>query len=271
LVISTEAGRAGWAALVADPARALIALDYDGTLAPIVTDPALAVPAVGARDVLRACAVTFGAVALISGRPTASLIALLDLDAADAPALTVLGLYGRQPWRPDEPPPVPTRAAPPTAARAELAALLRRAADPLRLEDKGESWAVHARGLPDPAAALARIRPDLVRLAGRHGLRVQPGRAVLELVTPGPDKGDALRLMADQVHARAVLWAGDDVADLAGFDALDQLRTRGVPGVGVAVANDEVSAPGQRADATVPDPAGLLGLLSRLIRAVGAP
>jgi len=235
-----------------------------------VTDPALAVPAVGARDVLRHCTATFGTVALISGRPTASLIALLDLDAADAPPLTVLGLYGRQPWRRHDPP-VPPSIAEPAAAGVELAALLRAAPDPLRLEDKGESWAVHARGLPDPAAALARIRPDLLTLAARHGLRVQPGRAVLELVTPGADKGVALRLTADQVGARAVFWAGDDVADLAGFDALDELRARGVPGLGVAVANAEVGAPARRADATVADPAGLLGLLSTLIRAAGAP
>src|SRR5262249_27361895 len=158
----------------------------------IVTDPARAVPAPGAREVLRALTDTVGTVALISGRPAASLIALLDLDAPDAPPVTVFGLYGRQPWRRDDPPPIPTVPAPPAAARDDVAALLAAAPDPLRLEDKGESWAVHARGLPDPDAALARIRPDLVALAERHGLRLQPGRAVLELVAPGPDKGATL-------------------------------------------------------------------------------
>jgi trehalose 6-phosphate phosphatase len=264
-------GEAGWAALAADPARALIALDYDGTIAPIVSDPARALPTPGARDLLCSLAATFGTVALISGRPTASLIALLDLDAADAPPLTVLGLYGRQPWRRDDAPPVPAVPVPPAAARTELAALLAAAPDLLRLEDKGASWAVHARGLPDPDAALARVRPDLDRLAARHGLAVAPGRAVLELLPPGPDKGVALRLTADQVGARAVFWAGDDLADLPGFAALEELRTRGVPGLGIAVANAEVSAPARRADALVADPAGLLGLLSRLIHAVGGP
>jgi trehalose 6-phosphate phosphatase len=265
------AGLLGWAALVADPARALIALDYDGTIAPIVTDPARAVPAPGAREVLRALTDCFGTVAVISGRPSASLIALLDLDAADAPPITVLGLYGRQPWARDAPWPVPTLPAPPAAVAAELAALLAAAPDPLRLEDKGASWAVHARGLPDPDAALDRIRADLVVLAARHGLGVLPGRAVLELLAPGPDKGSALRLMADQVSARAVFWAGDDLADLPAFEALDDLRARGVAGLGVAVANPEVSAPAQRADANVPDPPGLLGLLSRLINDAGGP
>jgi len=236
-----------------------------------VHDPARALPAPGARDVLRRLTETFGTVAVLSGRPTASLIALLDLDAADAPPITVLGLYGRQPWRRNDPPPVPSRSTPPAAARSALTALLAASPDPLRLEDKGESWAVHARGLPDPDAALARIRSDLDALAARYGLQLQPGRAVLELVAPGPDKGVTLRLTADQVGARAVFWAGDDLADVPGFDALDELRSRGVPGLGVAVANPEVSAPARRADATVPDPPGLLGLLSRLIRAVGGP
>jgi trehalose 6-phosphate phosphatase len=152
-----------------------------------------------------------------------------------------------------------------------LAGLLAAAPDRLRLEDKGESWAVHARGLPDPDAALERIRPALVVLAAEHGLHLQPGRAVLELVGPGPDKGATLRLTADQVGARAVFWAGDDLADVAGFDALDELRDRGVAGLGVAVANAETAAPAARADLVVADPAGLLGLLSRLIRVVGGP
>lgn len=265
------AGRAGWLALVADPRRALLALDYDGTLAPIVADPAAAAPAPDARAVLCRLTEVFGTVAVISGRPTASLIALLDLDSADAPALTVLGLYGRQPWRRDDPVPVPTIREPSAAARAELVALLAAGTDRLRLEDKGESWAVHARGLPDADAALDRIRPELTALAARHGLHVQPGRAVLELLAPGPDKGAALRLTADQVGAAAVLWAGDDLADLAGFDVLDELRGRGVPALGVAVANAEVAAPARRADATVPDPASLLDLLSALADAAGAP
>jgi trehalose 6-phosphate phosphatase len=249
----------------------VIALDYDGTLAPIVFDPVRAVPEPGARDVLRRLTEVFGTVAVISGRPAASLIALLELDAADAPQLTVLGMYGRQPWRRDDPVPPLPRGDPAAGPRGELIALLAAGADRLRLEDKGESWAVHARGLPDPDAALARIRPRLIELAGWHGLQVQSGRAVVELLAPGPDKGAALRLMADQIGARAVFWAGDDLADVAGFDVLDDLRARGVPGLGVAVANAETAAPARRADATVSDPAALLNLLSALADAASGP
>ena len=41
---ATPEGAAGLAAIVADPRHALIALDFDGTLAPIVTEPAAARP-----------------------------------------------------------------------------------------------------------------------------------------------------------------------------------------------------------------------------------
>jgi trehalose 6-phosphate phosphatase len=263
------AGEVGWAALAADPVRSVIALDYDGTLAPIVFDPARAVPEPGARDVLRRLAGVFGTVAVISGRPASSLIALLELEAADAPPLTVLGMYGRQPWRHADPAPPPTPREPPAPAREELVALLAAAPDRLRLEDKGESWVVHARGLPEPDAALARIRPRLIELAGRHGLHLQGGRAVLELLAPGPDKGAALRLTAERVDARAVFWAGDDLADLAAFQVLDELRARDVPALGVAVANEEAAAPAERADMTVSDPAALLNLLSALADAAG--
>ena len=68
-----------------------------------------------------------------------------------------------------------------------------------------------------------------------------------------------------------MFWAGDDLADLPGFDALEDLRAAGVPGLGVAVTNAEVAAPARRADATVPDPAALLGLLSALADAAGGP
>jgi trehalose 6-phosphate phosphatase len=48
----TADGRAGLDAILAAPDRALIASDFDGTLAPIVADPAAATAAPGAADAL---------------------------------------------------------------------------------------------------------------------------------------------------------------------------------------------------------------------------
>ena len=44
----TAEGQAGLDAILADPAHALIASDFDGTLSPIVADPATALAAPGA-------------------------------------------------------------------------------------------------------------------------------------------------------------------------------------------------------------------------------
>ena len=48
--------RSAFAALLAAPGRAVVACDYDGTLAPIVENPELAVPVAGAVEALTALA-----------------------------------------------------------------------------------------------------------------------------------------------------------------------------------------------------------------------
>jgi len=67
----TAAGRAGLAALIAAPGRALIALDFDGTLAPIVDDPAAARATSATATALHRLAGLAGTVAIITGRPAA--------------------------------------------------------------------------------------------------------------------------------------------------------------------------------------------------------
>jgi trehalose 6-phosphate phosphatase len=251
---------AAYGALVADPGRALICLDYDGTLAPIALDPANAHPHPGVRSLLGDLSRTVGTVAVLTGRPAVDAVAMLGLDAPDTPAVHVRGLYGRQRWtranglRADPPPPCLP------AARAEVRALL--GATGLRLEDKGASLAVHARGLADPDAALAQIAEPLADLAARHGLLVHDGRLVRELLAPGPDKGAALRDLIADTGARAALYAGDDAADLPAFAAL---RDSGVPGLAIAVANPENPAVAQAADLLAADTGELLRILTRLM------
>ena len=68
---ATPEGRAGLDALLARPGQALIATDFDGTLAPIVADPRAARPLPGAVPALRRLARVVGTVAVITGRPAA--------------------------------------------------------------------------------------------------------------------------------------------------------------------------------------------------------
>ncbi len=255
---STAAGRVGLAALRARPGGALVALDYDGTLAPVVDRPEDAVPAPDAVEALAALARRVATIALITGRPAEAVVRLAGLRRVTG--LVVLGQYGVQRWdgalteEPQSPGLVDLRREVPALLPADL-----------RLEDKGHSLVVHARGAADPDRALAELAPRLRALSTAHGLEVHPGRQVLEVRPPGADKGRALLLLADPVPS-AVLYAGDDVGDLPAFDAVDALRDRGVPGV--TVCSDSAEAPPAlraRADLVVDGPAGVVELLRQLL------
>src|SRR5262245_52093253 len=77
-----------WAPFLAAPSRAGIFTDYDGTLAPLVDDPALAVPLSGVTTILSDLAATYGGVGVLTGRPVSFLQAVLP------PELLLVGLYG---------------------------------------------------------------------------------------------------------------------------------------------------------------------------------
>ncbi len=269
---TTDAGRAGLAALLTDPRHAVVAVDYDGTLAPIVADPTAARPAPGAVDVLARLARLVGALVVLTGRPAAQAVTLAGLDARTGHlgGLGVLGHYGLEHWDSESgelhsPPPAPGVA----QARTALPALLADAGVAADIEDKGSSLAVHVRRLADPAAALETLRPLVQALAAHCGLVVEPGRAVLELRPAGIDKGVALgRLVASVDAPCAVVMIGDDLGDVAAFDAVGKLRDEGIPGVLVCSASGEVDALLRRADVVVEGPAGVVWWLGGLADAL---
>ncbi|HEU4674430.1 MAG TPA: trehalose-phosphatase [Motilibacteraceae bacterium] len=267
---STEAGRAAVDALLSAPSGALLAVDYDGTLAPIVADPQQAVPHPDAVPTLARLAGVLGQVAVVTGRPAAVAVSLGGLDVVLG--LVVLGHYGLERWEDGTvtaPPPHPGV----DRARAELKALL--ASDGrlagAALEDKGASVAVHTRPAADPAGALEALRPQAERIAADAGLVVEPGRFVLELRPPGVDKGGALRSLLDgDRRPSAVVYAGDDLGDLAAFDAVDRLRAEGAPGLLLCSGSQEVAALAERADLVLDGPAGLVRFLASLADRLGA-
>lgn len=266
----TDAGRSGLAALVRTPGRALIAMDYDGTLAPIVTDPAAARPHPDTVEALRRLAPLAGTLAVITGRAARAAVELGGLD--QVPGLIVLGQYGRQRWEsgtltsPPSPPGV-------AAARRELPGVLAAAGAPegTWTEDKADALAVHTRRTAEPAAALDRLRGPLADLAARTGLAVEPGRMVIELRPPGSDKGQALTDLVAQRHASSVMYVGDDLGDAPAFRAVADLRGRGVPGLAVCSGSAEVTALAELADLVVDGPAGVVALLGSLAAAMAGP
>ncbi|KUN07463.1 trehalose phosphatase [Streptomyces yokosukanensis] len=264
----TQPGRDGLAALLAKPTAAIIGLDFDGTLAPIVADPEQARAHPEAVPALAALAPKVASVAVVTGRPAG--VAVRYGGFAGVPGLehlTVLGHYGAERW--DAVTGTVTAPAPDpgvAAVRAELPGVLDRAGawPGTWIEEKGRAVAVHTRRAEDPQAAFEALRGPLADLATRHGLIVEPGRMVLELRPPGMDKGVALAEYVRGMGAESVLYAGDDLGDLPAFAAVEELRADGVPGLLVCSGSTEVTELAERADMVVNGPAGVVNLLRAL-------
>jgi trehalose 6-phosphate phosphatase len=243
--------------------RSLIALDFDGTLAPIVTDPAAARLEPGVIEALAALARTGVQIAVITGRDARTAAELGGFDAV--PGLVIEGLYGAESWQAGQ----LTAAAEPAEIgelRARLPSVLAaHSADPeVWIEDKRLSLVLHTRRAADPAAAISSLRGPVTELAGQLGLDVHDGRHVLEIRLPGYDKGAVLRRLVTRFEPSAVLFAGDDLGDLPAFAVVRDLREQGRPAWAVAASSAEVCALDEVADVRVDGPAGVLALLAAL-------
>ncbi|WP_204045931.1 trehalose-phosphatase [Acrocarpospora phusangensis] len=255
------------AMIVSEPAGAVIALDFDGTLSPIVADPSAAWIHPAAPAALIRLAEHVARIVVITGRPPSTAIALGDTpdgpDLIDVPGLLILGHYGLERWEGGQ------LSAPPAPAgldlvRNELPALIAAlgpAADGVKIEDKGRAVAVHTRNCADPDGTLEALREPVALLAGRAELVVEPGRKVLELRGPGMDKGRALREVLAEVSARSVMFIGDDLGDLAAFAAVIEAD---IPGVRVCSGSAEVAELAESADVVVDGPPGVVALLEAL-------
>jgi trehalose 6-phosphate phosphatase len=269
---TSEAGRQRYDAFVAVASSAVVGLDFDGTLAPIVDDPADARIHPDAASVLTGLADAVCAVAVITGRPARQALVLGELDEVgnaigDAGKdLYLFGQYGNERWSSTSRRIVSPR--PPRGLASYLGALpklLRRldAADAF-VEEKGLAVAVHTRRLPDPAGAFNRLLPELEKLATDAGLVVEPGRLVIEARAPGMDKGQVVRKMAEDLSLGGFLFAGDDLGDLEAFEAVEALGEQGLPTFLVCSGSDEQPALAAHADLVVDGPDGVLAFLRQL-------
>lgn len=242
---------------------ALIATDFDGTLAPIVSDPERSQPIEGTVEVLRALSGRGARVAVVTGRDAATAVRLGGFDAV--PGLVVEGLYGAETWQ-DGDLSAPAEPVELGHLRERLPSLVaEHAGDPnVWVEDKRLSLVVHTRRAGDPDAALRALTAPMGALAAELGLELHSGRAVLEIRLPGFDKGTALRGLIDRFNPPAVLFAGDDVGDLPAFATIVELRAAGTPAWSVAAASAEVPELADAADVTVNGPTGVVALLRRL-------
>lgn len=226
--------------LRSDPGRTAILCDIDGTLAPIVDDPAAAEVPIEARDLLAKLAGRYLLVACVSGRPAAAARRMVGLAT-----ITYAGNHGLELLEPgEETPRLDSALGARDATTARFVSRLdwgRLESVGLRLEDKGPIQAIHWRGAADAPAASACARELAVR-AEEEGLVTHLGRMVLEVrPVTGVDKGVAVRRLVDGVGAAIALFAGDDRTDLDAFAALKALERSGrlESSVCVGIASDE--------------------------------
>ncbi|CAI9411129.1 trehalose-phosphatase [Aestuariimicrobium sp. T2.26MG-19.2B] len=233
--VTTDRGRAFVQAIVDDPGHALLAFDFDGTLSPMVEDPAVAFISDDARAALLALGSRVGQLAIVTGRPIDAVRQLARLDDDDFGHLVVLGQYGVERFdcatgvaR------VPEVSAGFRDAVAEISSLVeeRAASDPalggVHLEDKGRALGVHTRRAADPQRALETLTGPVAAVAGAHGLHLEPGKLVLEVREQSTSKAEALRELIEHGSPRTVMMAGDDLGDLPAFEELHRWAARGV-------------------------------------------
>lgn len=244
--------------LGADRRRTAVLLDFDGTLAPIVEDPAQARPPDEAAGVLRRLHGAYGCVAVVSGRPVAYLQAHLPAGP------TLVGLYGLESARGDvvlvHPDAEPWRRVVDDVAAAAMAEL----PSGVGVEHKGLSLTLHVRPHPE----LARVATDWAdAAAARSGLHLRRARMSAELHPPvDADKGTVVDALLEGMAVACFI--GDDVGDLPAFDALDRFAARGGTAVRVVVESAETDpALVARADALLDGPAAVLDLLGALASA----
>jgi trehalose 6-phosphate phosphatase len=251
------------ASLRSQLARTLLALDFDGTLAPIVPDPATSRPVPGTVEVLHELTGQGVTVGLVTGRDARTVLALSGFE--QLPGLLVEALYGAEQWS------AGTLTSPDTPAsmlelRRRLPAVLAaQDADPkVWIEDKRLSLVVHARLAADPEAALDPLRAPVAELGAQLGLAVYPGNGIIELRLPSDDKGQALLRLVEQSHATHVLYIGDDLGDIPAFETVARLRTQGLTAWSVAVSSDPSTPVSQAADVALDAPGDVLELLRAL-------
>ncbi|MGE0869211.1 MAG: trehalose-phosphatase [Kofleriaceae bacterium] len=183
----------------------LIALDYDGTLAPIVANRRKAIMRPRTRMLLEQLCELYPCV-VISGRASDDVCRIVDGIGLHQ----VIGHHGIQ---------INGRRSSPlsTAAGRELRDRL--AEDPdIEIEDKGVSIAIHYRNTRNPGRARVAIERALETID--PAVKRVRGKMVIELVSPGsPNKGDALRLAVQSTRTNLAVYIGDDTTDEDAFAA----------------------------------------------------
>ncbi|HET6436595.1 MAG TPA: trehalose-phosphatase [Anaeromyxobacter sp.] len=226
-------------------AKALLAFDYDGTLAPYVDDRRAADMRAETRTLLRTAAVLYPC-AVVSGRARADIAARLE----GVPLVAVIGNHGAEAGFGPLDRQLRNRVADWETTLAPFLSDM----EGVELENKGFSLALHHRRARSWKEARKRIRQ---LASGLEHAVVFEGHAVVNLLPEGaPTKANAIRELCARLALDTVVYVGDDRSDEEAF------RCEAVS-VAIRIGLDSSS----RANYTVPDQSGVDQLLREFVRA----
>lgn len=200
-----------------------LGLDFDGTLAPFVTDPADARPLpLAARSIDTLARLPGVRLALVTGRPAHSIVTL----APWPDGIDVIGSHGAEQgrWAGGQLTEITSPLNDPTV-RSALAAV-RTGAHAIAqqhagvwVEEKPFAMVVHTRTADGTAAAAAEKE---ARALGEsvQGAYAIAGKRVVELAVVDVSKGDAVVAEVTRHRPDAICYIGDDVTDETAFSAL---------------------------------------------------
>ena len=227
---------------LASTERLLVALDFDGTLAPLVDRPEDARATDRARAAIeRLAGVEDTRVAIVSGRALDSLG-----EVASPPTGTLLsGSHGVELKLDTGPIQIDLRENE-LEKLDRLSAIVEGVADGTSgawIERKPAGLALHTRrmkgtdGLALQQDAREQVAAELL------GITVRTGKAVLEFAVRSSDKGESLSRLRQHVGATAVIYVGDDVTDEDAFATLDAADVGVKVGQGKSIATYRVRSP----------------------------
>lgn len=235
--------------------RLLVALDFDGTLAPLQDEPMDARMTADARAaVLALTAAPETVVAFVSGRSLDDL-RVIGEHGDDSPIL-LAGSHGAEFWSPEGGVTTTPDDADDTALRDSMrlrAESITADIDGVWIEPKTFGFGVHSRLATPEDADRARDAIDGMVVREAPHWRRRTGHNIVEYAFRHEGKDTAVATLRERVGATAVLFAGDDVTDE------DALRSLGTDDLGVHVGAGETAA-----TISVPDIPALARLLRQL-------
>ena len=222
---------------IVSASRLGVAVDFDGTISEIVSEPDAAAIWPESATALSHLATRLPLVSVVTGRAVSDVVDRVGLDK-----IVYVGNHGAEYFSDGVLDVVPSSSEGRDALLAAFEYLRTHADSPgVVWQDKGISASVHYRRARDTEAARSALAAALASAPGVERLEVFWGRMLLELRAPtGLTKGYALRRLVHEWDLDAILFIGDDTTDGDALSALREMVSEGqVSGVGVAVLGED--------------------------------